>query len=116
MNYYGRLPICNLKPLELRRLHNDLIMLYKILHSLEITNMNNYISVSQTNYGRDNLHKLVEFRVKCNVRKFFYAYRIVDVWNSSNNHVAACTTINSFVQNFKNVCVNNYYLKGQDVK
>ena len=101
MNYNDRLSFCNLESLELRRLHNDLIKLHKILHSHVIINMNDCVSVSQTNYTGSNLYKLVKFRAKRDVRKFFYAYRIVDVWNSLNNHVVACTTINSFVKNLK---------------
>ena len=64
MNYKNRLFFCNLEPLELCRLHNDLIMLYKILHSQVIMNLNDCISVSQTNYTRGNLCKLIKFRAK----------------------------------------------------
>ena len=113
MNYCDRLYFCNLEPLEIRRLHNDVIMLYKILHSNASVNMNNCISLSQTNYARGNrpIYKLDKFRAKLDVRKFFYAHRIVNVWNSLNNRVVACTTINSFVKNLKNVNMDNY-LKG----
>ena len=61
------------------------------------------------------IYKIVKFRAKRNVKKFFYAYRIVDAWNSLNNHVVVCTTIDSFVKNLKNVCMNNY-LKGRAFK
>ena len=52
MNYNDRFSFCNLEPLEARRLHNDLMMLYKILHNHVITNMNNYISFFQNNNTR----------------------------------------------------------------
>ena len=74
--------------------------------------MNNCISLSQTNYTRDNIYKLDKFRAKLDVRKFFYTYRIVDVWDSLNNRFDACITINSFVKNLKNVNMDNY-LKGR---
>ena len=77
--------------------------------------MNNCISLSHTNYTRSNIYKLDKFRAKLDVRKFFYAYRIVNVWNSLNNRVVACTAINSFVKNSKNVNMNNY-LKGRAFK
>ena len=41
MNYCDRLYFYNLESLEVRRLHNDVIMLYKILHSHVSVNMNN---------------------------------------------------------------------------
>ena len=49
MNYCDRLYFCNLEPLEIRRLQNDVIMLYKILHNHASVNMNNCISLSHTN-------------------------------------------------------------------
>ena len=49
MNYCDRLYFCNLEPLEIRRLHNDVIMLYKILPNHVSVNMNNCISLSHTN-------------------------------------------------------------------
>ena len=115
MNYCDRLYFCNLEPLEVRRLHNDVIMLYKILHSHVSVDMNNCISLSHTNYTRGKIYKLDKFRTKLDVRNFFYAYRNVDVWNSLNNWVVACTTINSFVKNLENVNMDNY-LKGPAFK
>ena len=61
---------CNLEPLEIRRLHNDVIILYKILHSHVSVNMNNCISLSHTNYTRGNIYKLEKFRAKFYVKKF----------------------------------------------
>ena len=45
---------CDLELLEVRRLHNDVIMLYKILHSHVSINMNTCIPLSQTNLTRVN--------------------------------------------------------------
>ena len=101
MNYCDGLYFCNLGPLEVLRLHNDVTMLYKILHNHVSVNMYNCISLSQTNYTRGNIYKLDKFQAKLDVKKIFYAYRIVDVWNSLNNRAVTCTTINSFVKNLK---------------
>ena len=76
MNYNDRLSFCNLERLEVSRLHNDLIILHKILYIHVIVNINNYISVSQTNYTRGNLYTLVKFRAKC-VRKFFMHIKLL---------------------------------------
>ena len=50
VNYCDRLYFCNLEPLEVRRLQNDVIMLFKILQSHVSVNINNVISLSQANY------------------------------------------------------------------
>ena len=55
MNYCDRVYFCNLELLEVRKLHNDIIMLCKILHSHVSVNMNNCISLSHTNYTRCNI-------------------------------------------------------------
>ena len=62
VNYCNRLYFCNLEPLEVCRLLNDVIMLYKILHSHASVNTNNCISLSQTNYIRGNIYELDKFR------------------------------------------------------
>ena len=40
LKYNDRLRICKLETLELRRLHTDLIMVYKIVNNLMIINLN----------------------------------------------------------------------------
>ena len=74
MNYCDGLYFCNLEPLEIRRLHNDVIVLHKILHNHVSVNMNNCISLSHINYTRGNIYKLDKFRAKLNVRKFFFMH------------------------------------------
>ena len=71
MNYCDRLYFCNLEPSEVRRQHNDAIMLHKIFRSHVSVNMNNCISLSQSNYTRVNIYKLDKFRAKLDVRKIF---------------------------------------------
>ena len=115
MNNCDRLYFCNLELLKVRTLYNDVIILHKILHSLVSVYMNNCISLSQTNYDRGSIYKLDKFRAKLDLRKIFYACRIVDLWNSLNNRVVACTTINSFVKNLKNVNMDSHF-KGRAFK
>ena len=44
--YVDRLKLCNLELLELRRMHADLIMLYKILNGRICINLDNCICLS----------------------------------------------------------------------
>ena len=70
MNYCDRLYFCNLEPLEVRRLHNDVIILYKILRSHVSVNINDNISLSQTNYIKGDKYKFEKFVAKLDERKF----------------------------------------------
>ena len=63
--------------------------------------MNNCIPLSQTNCTRGNKYKLDKFRAKLDLKKNFYLFRIVVVWNSLNNWFITCAIINSFVKKFK---------------
>ena len=64
ISYCDRLYFCNLEPLEVRRLHDDVIMLYKILHSHVSVNMNNFSSLSQANYTVEVIYiKLTNFEL-----------------------------------------------------
>ena len=85
---------CNLELLVLRRLHNDLIFMYKILHNHVYVN-NNYIKLSEYHNTRGNILKLAKFHCKFKVRKNFFAFRTVNNWNYLNDVV--CThSINIF--------------------
>ena len=85
---------CNLEFLVLRRLHNDLIFMYKILHNHVYVN-NNYIKLSEYHNTRGNILKLAKFHCKFKVRKKFFAFRTVNNWNYLNDVV--CThSINIF--------------------
>ena len=63
-DYVERLKICKLESLELRRIKCDVIMLFKILHSMiHVDLCNNSIAVSNV-MTRDNSYKLVKHRVR----------------------------------------------------
>ena len=72
ISYSHRLKLCNLEVLELRRLHTDLIMMYKILNGVICVNLENYISLPTMHHTRGNTYKLYKYRAKLDIRKFFY--------------------------------------------
>jgi hypothetical protein len=91
--YNARLRILGLETLERRRLVQDLILYYKILHG--------YLGVSlQFKPGcgvtRGNSFKLAKQNCSCDVRKYFYSNRIVDVWNSLPDAVVAAVSVYNF--------------------
>ena len=72
--YVDRLKLCNLELLELRRVHADLIMLYKILNGHICINLDNCICLSSGEHStRGNRLKLHKFFAKLDIRKYFFA-------------------------------------------
>ncbi len=58
ITYSHRLELCNLELLELRHLHADLIVMYKILNGVICLNLENCISLSTMQHNRGNTSKL----------------------------------------------------------
>ena len=101
--YSDRLESCHLEMLELRRLHADLIMVYKILNGAICVKLDNCLSLSNVRSTRGNVFKLNKYHVKLNIRKFFFGSRIINVWNYLPNEVVQCKTTNNFTRKLKYV-------------
>ena len=71
ISYSHRLELCNLEVLELRRLHIDLIMMYKILNGVICVNLKKCISMSTIHSIRGNAFELYKYRAKLDIRNFF---------------------------------------------
>ena len=70
MSYTNRLNICNIESLEIRRLHTDLITLFKIIHGFIYCNniSFNFSSISnQGNRTRGNSYKLIKNRIRLDI-------------------------------------------------
>ena len=70
INYVDRLKSCNIELLELRRIHTDLVMLYKNLNGLIYVNMDNCLTLSKSN-ARGNVCKLIKHYSRLDIRKYF---------------------------------------------
>ena len=72
INYVDRLKSRNIELLELRRIHTDLIILYKILNSLICVNIDNCLTLSMSiTIGRGNVCKLAKHYARLDIRKYF---------------------------------------------
>ena len=78
INNVDRLKSCNIELLELRRIHTDLIMLYKILNGLIYVNMDNCLTLLMSN-TRGNVCKLVKHYSRLDTKKYFFALRVIDI-------------------------------------
>ena len=111
-NYVERLKIFKLESLELRRIKCDVIVLFKILHGMiQVDLCNNSIVVSDA-VTRGNSYKLVKYRVRLDVRKYFYDNRVVNVRNCLNDNIVCSRTLHEFVHKLNSVNLSNF-LKGR---
>ena len=65
-----RLKLCNLESLETRRLHADLILMYKIINNTIHVDLHNCVSISYS-ITRGNKYKLNKYHAKLDIRKYF---------------------------------------------
>ncbi len=79
--YGQRLKCINLESLELRRLHADLTMCYKIVFGLINLSFTEFFAFSPNTVTRSHQYKLYVNHSK-GVRKHFFAERVVSPWNS----------------------------------
>jgi ribonucleases P/MRP protein subunit RPP40 len=112
VSYCERLQLCKLESLEVRRLHSDLIMTYKIINGLISVNLGDSFVLSSNNRTRGHLLRFVKKHVKLDIRKYFFAYRVANIWNSMNNDVVCSRSLNEFVFKLSSVDLTGF-LKGR---
>ena len=92
LSYTERLAKLNLQSLEQRRLLADLKMCYNIVHGLTCLNFDDFFVFSQYLSTRGHRFKLIVPISRSNIRKYFFASRVVPIWNSlPEKLVTACS-------------------------
>ena len=67
----------------MRKIHTDLIMLYKILNDLICVNIDNCLTLSMSNTrGNVCVNLIVKYYSRIDIRKYFLHLRVFDIWNS----------------------------------
>jgi len=79
LSYAERRSKLNLTTLELRRLHNDLVMCYKIMFNIIRLEFSNFFTFNTYSSIRGHPYKLYVNHSCINVRKHFFACRVVNV-------------------------------------
>ena len=98
-----RLTRLNLQSLELRRLHSDLILAYKILFGLVDVVATDFFTFSSVSHNtRGHAYKLMGHQSRVNIRHHFFTERIVNPWNSIVAKPADFDNLKSFTK-----CLNN---------
>ena len=79
--YLHRLNILNLESLEERRLHNEMICVFKLFHGLFNLNVKEFFTLS---HNSTRGHALKKFKPCCthSYAQHFFTNRVINLWNS----------------------------------
>jgi hypothetical protein len=101
VTYEERLKILGLQSLELRRLQNDLIIVYKILFD-KMDVEPNFLIANCNSITRGHSYKLFLPYCRCDVRKHFFNNRIVQPWNElmlTYGYLRSLSCFKTFIRN-----------------
>ena len=99
----------NLMTLELRRLHADLVMCYKIVFSIVMLNFSDFFDFKNST-TRGHPYKLYVSRATSNVRRHFFAHRVVKPWNSLPKDVVDFSSLNRFRNSLHRIDLNSFLM------
>ena len=105
--YLDRLSILDLDSLEVRRIVFDLLLVYKIIHRLVDLEFDSLFQYNTTN-TRGHEWKLAVKYSRLNCRKYFFANRIVNIWNSLDPFIVNADTFNIFKSRVHDVDLTPY--------
>lgn len=111
LSYSDRLLKCKLLSLEKRRLHADLVLLYKIINKLVDINLNNSIIFSSNiKNTRGHSKRLLVQPARVNTRLYFFANRVVKVWNILSETTVSSQSLSIFMTNLSNEDLGSHLL------
>ena len=103
-SYEDRLKLLKLPTLKYRRARGDMIEVYKLAHGIYDRSSSIALDYSDITKTRGNSFKLVKRQVHYDLRKYFFANRVVLLWNSLPDEVVTVATVNNF-----KVHLDNYW-------
>ena len=103
-NYKERLTACGLETLELRRLKNDLVFVYKMLNSMVDCKFEDYFKLANSRTRGHSLKLIGQLRhSNCASNVFSQSQSHVQPWNSLPKDVISATSISMFKRNLNKV-------------
>ena len=98
LSYRDRLSSLGLKSLQTRRLRQDLIIVFKIVHGfLDVPFDDFFTFCPSLHKTRGHPYKLYVQNVHLNCRKHFFSQRSVLVWNELPDHIVVNGRVSSFI-------------------
>ena len=112
-DYPDRLVHLQLESLELRRLYNDITMVYKIVHKLTSLNDDVLLSYHDANYNyhvltRGHTFKLKKNAFRLDVARNHFCNRVVSVWNGLPEHVVTAASLTLFKKYLRTIDFSSY--------
>lgn len=115
--YSERLRICDLEPLELRRMKRDLVLTYKIRHKLIGLNFDSFFSFAPGVSTRGHRDKLFVTQSSTNRKLSFFSTRVVTVWNELPSHVIEAPSLDVFKRRLDMISDSlQSKLRGRDIR
>ena len=97
LDYANRLSVLKLQSLELRRLHLDMIFVYKILFGLvDITAADFFSYLNNCHNTPGHEYKLVSANCRTNIRQHYFSERVINPWNALNAQNEDFASLSSF--------------------
>ena len=101
-NYKERLTACGLETLELRRLKNDLVFVYKMINSMVDYKFEDYFKLANSRTRGHSLKLIGQLR-HSNCASNVFSQRVIQPWNSLPEDVLSETSISMFKRNLDKV-------------
>jgi hypothetical protein len=110
LSYHQRLTHLKLQTLEHRRIIADLIMCFNIIKGNNCIEQTDFFNFTTFKFTRGHPLKLAIPIAKLNTRKFFFASRVVPVWNSLPVDIINAHSVTSFKQHILKVNFSKFLI------
>ena len=82
----------------------DLIEVFKIFKGFDDLDPSKFFDLSRA-HTRGHSLKLIKPRCRLDIRKFSFAHRVIEIWNSLDDSIIACDSINGFKIKINKFCM-----------
>ncbi len=106
-SYSERCTALSLDSLELRRLRYDLVMCFRIVHGKIKLDCGDFFKF-RSSVTRGHKFKLFVDDHRIDIRKYFFANRVVDAWNSLPEFAVCSSTVEEFKKRICNVELSGF--------
>ena len=97
-SYEEKLVALNMTTLKYRRIRGDMINVYKIMSGKHMRSLCPNLRTKMDATGREGRNSLALHQESCrtDVRKHYFTYRVVAVWNTLPDEVVLSKTVDEF--------------------
>jgi len=111
LHYEERRAVCGLEILELRRLHSDLVFVYKMIHKLVDLDFDDFFEFAPKVGTRGHPLKLFVRHAVPLCLQGFFSHRVVKAWNNLSTECVSATSVENFQTKVKRENLSQF-LKG----